>query len=281
MPSMGFVRFVGFEIEQHVFLRKRWLSPLPIMLFIAYVVIGAVLVRSSNFSLSGNTWDALFSVFSNSNIIFFVITPLFLYLVSDLMVEAALDEAILLRLGSRRLWWLGKTLTLGLAVLGYAVITVGIIGAVSSFVLPWQSAWSEAASQFPLEFYVTPAVLALSPASAFGQLLLLLVLGWFCLGLLVMVVTQFSHHHAWGFVVGVLVLFSGLGALKASVRRPYSYLFIHEHLLFNPHYFRDGPLAPLPVIASVFYWIGWIAVLLALGYRLGLRQDFFPQEHRV
>lgn len=279
MPSMNFLRFMRFEIGQHL-LRKRWLLPLPIMLFIAHVVIGGVLVRSSNFSLSVNTWDALFSVFGNARIILVIITLLFLYLVSDLILETALGEAIVLRLGSRRLWWLGKALTLGLAVLSYAVITVGIVGVVASFVLPWQSVWSEAASQFPLEFCVAPAALALSPASAFGQLLLLLILGWFCLGLLVMVVTQFSHHHAWGFVVGVLVLFSGLVAWIAGVRPPYSYLFIHEHLLFYLHYFRDGPLAPLPVIASVFYWIGWIAVLLALGYRLGLRQDFFPQEHR-
>ena len=277
---MSFLRFVHFEIEQHL-LRKRWLLTLPITLLIAHVVIGGVLVQSSNHSMSVNTWDSLFSVFGNSNIIFFVITLLFLYLVSDLMLETALGEAIVLRLGSRRLWWLGKTLTLGLAVLSYAVITVGIVGAVASFILPWRSTWSEGALQFPLKFYVAPAALALSPASAFGQLLLLLILGWFCLGLLVMVVTQFSHHHAWGFVAGVSVVFSGLGALKAGVRPPYSYLFIHEHLLFNLHYFRDAPLAPLPVIASVFYWLGWIGLLLALGYRLGLRQDFFPQEHRV
>jgi len=96
-----------------------------------------------------------------------------------------------------------------------------------------------------------------------------------------MVVTQFSHHYAWGFVVGVLVLFSGFGALKAGVPPPYSYLFIHQHLLFNLHYLGDAPLAPLPVIASVFYWIGWIVLFLVLGYRLGLRQDFFPQDDRV
>lgn len=280
MASIGLLRFVRFEIEQHL-LCKRWLLPLPIVLFIAYVRISEVLVRASNFSMSGNAWDALFSVFGNSNIIFFVITLLFLYLVSDLMLETGLDEAILLRLGSRRLWWLGKTLTLGLAVLSYAVITVGIVGVVASFVLPWRSAWSEGALQFPLEFYVAPAALAMPPACAFGQLLLLLILGWFCLGLLVMVVTQFSHHHAWGFVVGVLVLFSGLGALRAGVPPPYSYLFIHQHLLFNLHYLGDAPSASPSVVVSIFYWIGWIVLFLVLGYRLGLRQDFFPQDDRV
>jgi len=221
------------------------------------MAISGVLIRASNFSMSGNAWDALFSVFGNSNIIFFVITLLFLYLVNDLMLETGLDEAILLRLGSRRLWWLGKTLTLGLAVLSYAVITVGTVGAVASFVLPWQSTWSEGALQFPLEFSVVPAALALSPLYAFGQLLLLLILGWFCLGLLVMVVTQFSHHYAWGFVVGVLVSFSGLGALRADVRPPYSYFFIHQHLLFNLHYLGDAPSASPSVVVSIFYWIGW------------------------
>ena len=279
MASIGLLSFVRFEIEQHL-LCKRWLLPLPIVLFIAYVKISEVLIRASNFSMSGNAWDALFNVFGNSNIIFFVITLLFLYLVSDLMLETELDEAILLRLGSRRLWWLGKTLTLGLAALSYVVITVGTVGAVASFVLPWQSTWSEALSQFPLEFCVAPAALALPPLYAFGQLLLLLILGWLCLGLLVMVVTQFSHHYAWGFIAGVLISFSGLGALRAGVPPPYSYFFIHQHLLFNLHYLGDAPLASPSVIVSICYWIGWIAILLVVGYRLSLRQDFFPQEHR-
>lgn len=277
---MSFLRFVRYEMEQHLLIRRWWL-PLPIMLFVVYIVLSSVLIRASTAPLPSNTWDALFSVFGNQNVIFFVMTLLFLYLVSDLLADSGFSQAVLIRLSSRTLWWLGKLLVLAAAVLWYLGLTMSVVAGVSSFVLPWQTTWSAGASQFPAEFYIIPAALRWPPVSVFALLALLLALGWFSLGLLSLVVSQLSNRLIAGFIVAVLVLLSSLAVLRADIPPPYAYLFIHQHLLYYSHSFGDGPSAYLPFAASVAYWIVWIALLSFLGWRLSLRQEFFFQGHRI
>jgi len=271
------VRYLYFQIEQKL-LRVRWLLPIPTALFISYVVIGGVLVHARNYGLSSNTWDALFSVFGNGNLVFFVLNPLYLYLVSDLFLESGIGQLALLRLGSRRRWWLSKVLILGLAVLGYAGLNVGIVAIVATFVLPWENTWSQAALQYPMEFYLNPEALTLTSISAIRWLLLLLSLGWFGMGLLVMCFTLLSNHHLVGFTAGVLVNFSGLVALKADLPLPYSYLSIHQHLLFNLHSFGDVTTQYPTLPTSIYYWVLWCAILLIVGFWLAYKQDFMQRE---
>lgn len=268
-----FLRFLRFDIEYHL-LRPRWLLVLPVTLFLAYIVISRTLVQASNQGEAANGWDALFGLFASSNILFFVLTILFLYLVSDLANESGVSQSVLLRLGSRRAWWAGKLLTLLLGVLAFLTIIVVLVAALASFALPWQEHWSPAANRTPLEYFIMPPVLALPPVWAFAQLLLLLGLGWFCLGLLAMVVSQRAPHPAWGFGAGVLVNFSGLAVLRNGLPAPYVHLSIHEHLLFNFHAFGD-PASPYPpVSASLLYWTVGILAFSLSGLRLATMQDF-------
>lgn len=284
MPEMkrditlwNLLRFARLEAEQHL-LRKRWLLPWPLLLFIAYITLSGNVVQSTNWGLSANSWDALFSVFGNGNVLFFVVTPLFLYLVSDMLPEPNFGQSVLLRLGSRRRWWVGKTLAMGVAVAVYSSLSVGIVASLASFVLPWQSSWSQAASRYPLEFYLSPRVLTLSPPSAFAQLLFLLTLGWFGLGLLVMVVAQRLRHSFAGFTAGVFVNIGGLAASKTYLAPPYAYLFIHQHLVFNLHAFAGEESIYPTVSVSVLFWLVWLVIFFVLGWRWSLTHDFLPQE---
>jgi len=271
--ALKFLRLLYFEIDQYL-LKSNWLLPIPIMLFISYIAISRVLVESINRSAKVNIWDGLFSIFGNESILFFVVTPLFLYLVSDLLPRPAFIQSMLLRLGSRKLWWLSKILTLGVAVISYIFITVGLAVGISSFVLPWQSTWT---LQHSVEFHIAPAVRVLSPAYAFMQLIILLALGWFCLGLLAIVVSQFIGRPIIGLIVGISANFGGLVALRADVPPPYSHFFIYEHLLLNYHSFGISASPYPPLLASILYWLVGIGVLCMLGLWLSARQDFLSQ----
>lgn len=277
--TLRFLRFVRFEIEQHI-LTKRWLLPVPAMLFIAYSTTGAVQIQPSSDSIKINTWDALFSVFANQNVLFHALTFLFLYLVSDFLPESGLGQPVLLRLGSRRHWWLGKVVLLSLGVILYLMVIVGIVAGTASFVLPWQVGWSEGALKSPEALYVRPVVLALPPAFAFGQLILLLALGWFTLGLFTLVAIQLSNNSIVGFIAGLLVVFSGMAALRTDLLPPFSYLFIHQHLLFNLHSFGEAASSYPPLAVSIWYWILWSVLLIGLGLRVSLRQDFLSHGVR-
>ncbi|GAP10015.1 ABC-2 family transporter protein [Bellilinea caldifistulae] len=271
------MRYLYFQIEQKL-LRMRWLLPIPTILFISYIVIGGVLVRARNYGLSSNSWDALFSVFGNGNLIFFVLNPLYLYLVSDMFLESGIGQLALLRVGSRRRWWLSKVLILGLAVFCYTGLNVGIVAMTATFVLPWDNSWSQAVLQYPQEFNLNPEALTISSTSAIRWLLLLLSLGWFSMGLLVMCFTLLSNHYLVGFTAGVIANFSGLVALRANLPLPYAYLSIHQHLLFNLHSFGDV-ITPYPSLpTSIYYWVLWCSILLIVGFKFAHKQDFIHRE---
>lgn len=279
----GFWYFMVFEIEMYAF-RKRWLLVLPLALFLAYIVSGTVLAYSDNNHLAGNTWDIMFSVFGNGNIVFYVLNLFLLFLISDLSLETKFGEWVLLRLCSRKKWWIGKMLLLAMSVLFYLAVLVIVIAAISSFVLPWQGMWSEKAIGNPLEAFLTPQMTAISPLSVFLQLLILLAFGWFSLGLTTMVFVRLFNHALAGFSLGMFVNICGILALKGylvDVPYPYNLLFIDTHLLINMHNFGKSP-SPYPsFFASILYWVGWIALFGVWGFAFGSRKDFLPPQHHL
>lgn len=183
------------------------------------------------------------------------------------------SQSVLLRLGSRRAWWAAKLLTLLVAVLLFLIVTVGLTTAVTSFVLRWPSRWSPAAVHMPMDYLIAPSILAMAPAWASAQMLLLLGLGWYCMGIVVLVVSLRTSHPAWGFGAGALLNFSGLVGLRDGLA-PYVHLSIHEHLLFNLHAFGDSASPYLPVVASLLYWAVGIAALALVGLYLARQLDF-------
>lgn len=273
MVPRSLCRFVRFESEQHL-LRRRWLLPLVVTLVVAYLVIGNLVAQAANHALSLNAWDALFRVFADQYILFYVLTPLFLYLVSDFLPESVLGQNVLLRLDSRKRWWLGKALGLGLAVVLYLLMAIGIVAVAASAVLPWQDTWSTGVTQRPEEFWVVPAALVVRPAYAFAQLLLLLALGWFGLGLVVLAAALLLNRSSLGFLAGLFTLLSGMAALRGEIPPPFSYLFIHQHLLFNLHSFGALSTSELPVFISILYWMLWSVLFFAIGLRISRQQDF-------
>lgn len=109
-----------------------------------------------------------------------------------------------------------------------------------------------------------------------GQTLLLLMLGWFSLGLLMMVVTQWSRRFLVGYLATLAVLMASFAMNWISNPADWIKLFIYKHLMFNhfPLPFRD-----IPVHLSLLYWVAWLACLSALGFYLSQRQDHFATRH--
>lgn len=278
---MPLFAFLGFEMAQHILGKMRWILPLPIAAFVAYMTTGALLIQAKNFSLPVNVWDALFGFWANQRLVFFILTPLYCYLVSDLLPEPDYGQAMLLRIGSRRRWWQGKVLALGLAVLSYVGLNLLILAAVATFVLPWERTWSPFASQYPLEAGLHSTILTLPPSVAIGAQLLLLSLWWFSLGLLVILLAQRFHRSVIGFLVGVLISLIGAmdwyGMLPADMAK---WTFA-SHLFLNIRAIEVPTMGPGTILGMVLYWLIWTALFYALGLSVSRRWDFYQTEHRT
>jgi hypothetical protein len=255
-------------------LRKRWLLPIPLLLFLAY--------RSFNYltqpGLAGplqptNTWDILFLIFGNRYNVYFALGLLYLYLVCDLLPERAMGQLVLLRLGSRKTWWAGKTLTLLfltlIYVLGSAVLLVGL----ASLFLPWQPGYSLQAQfmpdsvNLPMNFF--RKLLAPSPWGFLSQELALLALGLFSFGLVMLVVNQFTKRYYFGLLAGCVVLFAGMVSIELSGPPAWATWLPGYHLT----YLAMIPVRTMPLWQSFLYWTVWIVFLWFAGFMVSRRQD--------
>jgi len=277
--------FLRFSIEQHI-LQKRWLIVAPVVLFAAYVMSDDMLVVAKNQGLPPNIWNPLFSILGNGGVIFGLINFLFLFLISDLSVETGFGALLLFRLGSRHRWWLAKVLTLAVATLVFAGILLVLAAGVSSFAFPWSTSWSQLARGYAGKILPNPAALVLSPSNAFLQLIILLVLGWFSLGLVAILVSSLTNNGIVGFLAGAVIDIAGLfmyhaeaGGVSPQYRYPHFFSF-DTHFLFDFHSFGTKASMYFPFGASIIYWGVWIALFTTIGFLLCRKKDFLSEKDR-
>jgi hypothetical protein len=224
--------FLSITIQQHI-LQKRWLILVPVALFTAYVMSDDILIVARNQRLLPNIWNPLFSIFGNGGVIFSLFNLLFLFLISDLSVETSFGGLLLFRLGSRRRWWLAKVLALIVAVFVFAGILLVLVGGVASFAFPWSTSWSELAQGYAGKIGPNPAVLILSPFSAFLELIVLLILGWFSLGLVTILVSSLTDNGILGFLAGGSHRHSWIVHVPCGSRRCLSPVSLSSFLFFR------------------------------------------------
>lgn len=273
---MKITAFIKYQLRYYL-LRWRWLLCLPVMGFIAYRSTNAVNALSAMTGHPVNAWDATFHAFGSADVVYMVLAVLFLALIGDLLPEPAIGQSMLLRLGSRRLWWFSKILTLATATLGYLFINMLTFFLLVSAALPWTSDWSEYTRSDFIAVGLYKDVMLISPLKTFTYLVILLALGLFCLGLIGMTVTLAARRNVVGFLAGAGVLLSGyIGtSFAGSVTSWLMNVLITNHFELTPGVY---PIRNIPVGLSVLYWISSIIVLGLIGLTLSRRQDFIAIE---
>ena len=272
---MSFLSFVGYQLRWQL-LRKRWLLPIPLVIFLAYRGIN-YLTRNGGMMpemQAVNAWDLLLVTFGNRLNIYFVFGLLFLYLVSDLLPETDLGQLVLFRLKSRTAWWLGKTLTLLILTLVLVLGSAGLLTGFASLALPWEAGYSQQATlmpetvNLPMGHYTTEPLVP--PFVFLSQELALLALGLFTFGLLMLVVNQLTGRYYYGLLAGGVVLFGSLVSTYLSGPPPWVKWLPGTHLT----YLAMLPVRKIPLWFSFVYWLVWILVFWLAGFLISRRQDY-------
>jgi hypothetical protein len=276
---MPFFHYLSYQLRWFM-LRKRWLLPLPILAFIAYRSTNSVMALSqAPFGPNQpNAWDLLFTALGNYTNIYLAIGLLYLYLVCDLLPEPVLGQMMLLRLGSRRLWWLSKLVTLLMATLAYILGMAALLAVIASLILPWQPGYSSAAQAMPetvnLPTNYFRVIQAPPPWVQLSQELLLVILGLYFIGLVMMIVTQLTGKYYFGLLTGCLLLAGSLMSLYLSGPPAWAAYLMGPHLTFIGLY----PLRDIPVAYSLLYWLVGIGLAGVAGFAISHRQDYLASR---
>ena len=147
MNKVPFSRVMRINLKTAFRMKDLILTIVIFSLIGLFSVYEAVTFPSSS---SKNVWDVLFVTFAgpplSSNSLFsftfwFLPYLIFFYLFGNIAEEELSQRgvSVIPLIGSRRKWWLGKTVTLFILSIIYVVISIVIILVVSSFFLPLSS----------------------------------------------------------------------------------------------------------------------------------------------
>lgn len=271
--------FLKYQFK-HFILRRRWLLPLPVGLCLGYwaqkVVQSAIAIYAP--AVQGNALEAFIWAFGKPEIVYFVISILWLFLISDLTPEDSYGQQILLRLGSRNAWWMGKVLFVLLSTFVYTLLLVVSFSLPVLSHYPISSTWS-AASLSSSGINLGYSIINGGPLQAFWNILFFLVIGWFAIGLLVQIINLIFKQRWAGFLGGIiLIICSKLGTLDGGPiggNGISSFFMLQNHLEFTPLW---APMRVIPEVYSWIFWAVWVILCLVIGFIISRRTSFYAAK---
>ncbi len=279
---MQFKAFLQIQL-QLLIVRWRWLLLLPAMGFLAYLLSNAIIIRiqpafmSQAGSINGvNAWDALFTGFGNAYYMTFVIANLFLFLVCDSLPEPAIGQLAVFRLGSRKSWWAGKSLSILVAAFLYTLVGMILLLGLTSIKLGFNWQWSDFGKGGDTILVPISLLRNATPLSVALVLFGMDVLGFWALGMLMQVVTLIFHRYLLGYLAALIVLIGSMGVSSSLVNVPdlLKILPVTRNLImtFFPYPWREVAMG-----WSYAYWGICLTVLLLTGYFLSRRQSYYSK----
>ncbi len=273
---MKIFSFLKYQTRRYL-LRKRWLLTIPLGLVTGYWA--AFIIKNGPLPV-GNALEAFIWAFGKPEIVYFLFSMLWIFLISDLALESPNDSFVLLRMGVRNSWWLGKILfvlesTLVFVLLLFAGFSIPVLSK-----YPLSNAWSPAALAdygISLGYSIINGL----PVQAFLHTMLLLFTGWFAIGLCILVINLISQRNWPGFLAGaVLIVCSKLGSISGGPiggSGIESFFLLQNHLEFTPLW---APMRVIPESYSWLFWFGWIFICIVLTWVIYRKRNFYAINHQ-
>jgi len=265
------VHLVRVELIQRL-TSWRWTVCAFLFILVAYLQGGRVLVNAANQNEYVNIWDALFSIFANRHILMFVLIPLYLYGISDLVVDRGWGETYALRCGSRKWWWYGKAVALAVITATYVALGIALAGGTSTFAFRAEGNWSTYARQTLADLYLSPMLLALPPGLSLLILGVWLFLSLYGFGMITIALSLQLNAPVYGFTGGMALLFFGFLLIDLPIFSWVHMVSPTYHLLILSAMDRYSVLA-----LSFGYWLVWIVLIGFWGLRLSQTHHFLTK----
>jgi hypothetical protein len=237
---------------------NRWLAPILFLpLLTSYVAYGA-LTSARQLSVTANAWDIVVEVLNGRLWVHHGLINLLIYLVSSITLFGESGQLVLLRTGSRWLWFQLQSICAITAVVAYIALLVVIIVGVAALLAPWTLTWSSAAAAI-LNQHGLPAdaLLRLSPLSTAVLMLILLGCAWIGISIAVATVTLATQNATYGFIAGLALNYSALIITLADIRLPFlDELWFHQRMFLWGNKPTTDSLTDM-VIQALLYWLVW------------------------
>ncbi|OOO65988.1 hypothetical protein BS638_08020, partial [Clostridium tepidum] len=262
--------FFKYEIERNYSIKKY----IVVMILYTFIVINETNIINSygNNNIQFNAWDIIFSVLSEPKNI--VISLIFTYIIltNNIIVDSNFEKEMILKLGSRRVWWNIKVCILFLKA-SICIFSLTILAIIASIKFKFSTVWSYGFSQVEKIsaknhlLYSSPLnedIYRQSPLFSFAETIVLLLLGLIAIGLFVMVITLLFNNKIVSIISGFAVLI--IAAIPAfEMESSIITDIVYNHILINTHSFNNINSSFTSVGYSISHWILYILILYYIG----------------
>ena len=279
--------FNYFKLQMRMNLfRWQWLLVIPVIAIMA-IIISKFMLSNQVASLSFydfsdvenamapvNVWDVFFVIFGNPYTMSFVLVNLFLVLVSDLQPETGYGQQALFRLRSRFQSWMAKIAVLFSLACIYVVGSLLLIVLVSAIWFPIEWEWSQLALMYTEGINLPPLLTRqLGLFQGVGLVVSLVIVGFFCLGLLVMLINSLTHRRIIGYLLVESLVLSSIGLSSMLVNGPdwQMVLPVIRNLVLVMVPFRARGY---PIWLSFAHWLVWLLILTPMIVKKMRHQDY-------
>ncbi|AEJ40327.1 hypothetical protein TPY_2159 [Sulfobacillus acidophilus TPY] len=226
-----------------------------------------------------NQWDVLLGVFDAPFIAVVVLPVSYFSLTVDMLSPTFTERGGYFALGrhaTRWQWWVRKMLALGILT----IIFVGVLWAtaivVSGMTVPWGFTWSRFAAATGIHYPggLSPGPLRQPPWLIMADMTLLLSVGLYAWGLVVLVVGWVTRHAIWGWVMGAVLAMVSYGLWMVHGGTPgWAWAPMNQLLLSTHRGFRvsDPPGTPT-VWGSLITEMGVGMVAVVVGFAVFRRR---------
>ncbi len=278
---MPFIQLLRYQ-SMFYFRRWRWLIPVLLGGLLGYWACYVVRVLNPQSLLavpSGNALEGFIWAFGKPEIVYFALTTVYIYLVSDFLPASSFEQSIILRLGSRRAWWIARIILVILSTFLFTGLLFGSFFLVALLQFPLTSEWSPSGLN---NFGMGLGYSLKNGGPVQGALAItgFLVVGWTAIGLFILTIDQVTRRVWMGFLGGALIIIlAEMGSIAGGPiggQGWISYLLIQNHLEYTPLW---SPMRVIPEAASWIFWLIWIVVCCAAGWISSMHSDFWALEH--
>lgn len=229
-----------------------WVIPASLLLFgvVTAVQLAPYQAQSSGYG------DGSLVLFGNANLRYYLINPLYLFIVANIGGQQRHDDLVLYRLRSRTRLWTGKAFVFGALTFAYwlAAVLFAEMGA-----LPFVNEMTLGSSGKLLACCGWPLDGIGSQTTVWFSTVWFVLLSWLALGGVALVVSQLTQRAGLGFVVALALSLSGLFVEQLSNPGLLALLDMRAPMLFVWSGQR-----PFSFLRATAYWGVWYLALCAV-----------------
>lgn len=211
-----------------------------------------------------NMYDFMMYI-TNILTVSYVITPLFLIVLTSSLSANSLNNLILLRYKKKSAYYNAAVKSVLFLVTKFLVLIIGVVVTLSLFSLSFRNEWSVFAQNYFKEYQ--SFLNNYSPLLYIVNSLLLLWLFLLFLGLLYFLLLLLTKNTAIS-IIGVIVMVVANMAITISDLEILSRIFFTKHLDFVQYIYANKIPYSLFPIGMYVYWISLLLILYGFGYKM-------------